>query len=83
MRRGLRQKKRPKPQEVSLVNKAKARSVTMCIMLLLSAVLYAIVRFKPDTLVIILGVFAIPGFATCSAVLFRWLILPDTPNKNY
>lgn len=65
------------------MSKAKARSVTMCIMLLLSAVLYAIVRFKPDTLVIILGVFAIPGFATCSAVLFRWLILPDGPNKNY
>lgn len=60
------------------MSKAKARAVTMCIMLLLSAVLYAIVRFKPDTLVIVLGVFAVPGYLICGAILYKWLIFPDT-----
>jgi len=55
--------------------------VTACIMLLLSAVLYAIVRFRPDTLVIVLGVFAVPGFITCSFILYKWLIFPDGNNN--
>ena len=59
------------------MSKAKGKAVTACIMLLLSAVLYAIVRFRPDTLVIILGVFAVPGFVACSLILYKWLIFPD------
>lgn len=60
------------------MSKAKGKAVTACIMLLLSAVLYAIVRFRPDTLVIVLGVFAVPGFITCSFILYNWLIFPDS-----
>lgn len=68
------------------MSKAKGRAVTTCIMLLLSAVLYAIVRFKPDTLVIILAVFAVPGFVVCGVVLYQWLIFPDSairPTKKH
>ena len=60
------------------MSKAKGKAVTACIMLLLSAVLYAIVRFRPDTLVIVLLVFAVPGFITCSFILYKWLIFPDS-----
>lgn len=60
------------------MSKAKGKAVTACIMLLLSAVLYAIVRFRPDTLVIVLGVFAVPGFLTCGFILYKWLIFPDS-----
>lgn len=51
--------------------------MTACIMLLLSALLYAIVCLRPDTLVIILGIFAVPGFIACWGVLYQWLIFPD------
>lgn len=64
------------------MSKAKARAVTACIMILLSAVLYAIVQFRPDALVAILGTFAVPGFVTCSAILYKWLIFPDAPSKR-
>lgn len=59
------------------MSKAKGKAVTTCIMLLLSALLYAIVCLRPDTLVIILGVFAVPGFIACWAILYQWLIFPN------
>lgn len=59
------------------MSKAKGKAVTTCIMLLLSALLYAIACLRPDTLVIILGVFAVPGFIACWAVLYQWLIYPN------
>lgn len=51
--------------------------MTTCIMLLLSALLYAIACLRPDTLVIILGVLAVPGFIACWVVLYQWLIYPN------
>ena len=59
------------------MSKRKGKAVTACIMLLLSALLYAIVCLRPDTLVIVLGIFAVPGFVACWAVLYQWLIFPN------
>lgn len=62
--------------------KVKARAVTACIMILLAAVLYAVVRFRPETLVAILWAFAVPGFVACGVVLYEWLIAPEAPKKH-
>ena len=59
------------------MSKGKGKAVTTCIMLLLSALLYAIVCLRPDTLVIVLGIFAVPGFIACWGVLYQWLIYPN------
>lgn len=59
------------------MSKGKGRTVTALIMILLLALLYAVVCFRPSTAVIILGVFAVPGFATCSYLLYKWLMLPE------
>lgn len=64
------------------MNKNKCTILSVCIMLLLAFVLYSIVRFIPESLVIILGVFAVPGFLSCGYILYLWIISPDNCLKR-
>lgn len=59
------------------MSKIKGLIITLCIMCLSAAVLFAMVRLFPATLVYILGFFSVPGFLACGYALFVWVITPD------
>ena len=59
------------------MNRNKGLIITLCIMCLSAAVLWAMARLSPAILIYILGVFSVPGFLACGYVLFVWVITPE------
>ena len=55
--------------------------ITVSIMVLLAAVLYAVVLFAPASLVYILGAFSVPGFIACGYALYIWVMMPDASSR--